>query len=145
MFRRFPDDSPGDGGHLQMGFAAQIDVTTSREFKIAGAIGPCSSLKKMGPNVAETEIGSGGTSAWSMGGVDPSTTLAIYFEITNSNANPLPAHKRRYIQFVTQYQHANGTNFVSFRDRSASGAAERDGEGDAKANPRTGSASKTPT
>ena len=108
MFRRFPDDSPGDGGHLQMGFAAQIDVTTSREFKIAGAIGSCSSLKKMGPNVAETEIGTGGTSAWSMGGVDPSTTLAVYFEITNSNANPLPAHKRRYIQFVTQYQHANG-------------------------------------
>uniref|UniRef100_A0A7S2W7G0 Protein transport protein SEC23 n=1 Tax=Rhizochromulina marina TaxID=1034831 RepID=A0A7S2W7G0_9STRA len=108
VFRRYPDELPTDGGQLQMGFAATLEVTTSREFKIAGAIGPCSSLKKTGPNVAETEIGVGGTSAWSMGGIDPSTTVAVYFEVTNSSQNPLPAHKRRFIQFITTYQHANG-------------------------------------
>ncbi|CAN0479275.1 unnamed protein product [Hapterophycus canaliculatus] len=32
-------------------------VLTSREFKVAGAIGPCSSLEKKNANVAETEIG----------------------------------------------------------------------------------------
>ena len=40
--------------------------------------------------------------------MDPCTTLAVYFEITNSNANPLPPQKRRFIQFVTTYQHSNG-------------------------------------
>ena len=107
VFRRFPEESP-NSGQLQMGFAATVEVKTSREFKIAGAIGACSPLKKTGPSVAEAEIGVGGTSAWSMGGVDPSSTLAIYFEITNSNANPLPQTRRRYIQFITTYQHANG-------------------------------------
>lgn len=108
VFRRFPDDAASDGGQLQMGFGATVEVKTSNEFKVAGAIGPCSSLKKGGPSVAETEIGVGGTTSWTMGGVDPSSTLAVYFEITNSNSNPLPAQKRRYIQFITMYLHANG-------------------------------------
>mmetsp|Transcript_3147 Transcript_3147/g.4293 ORF Transcript_3147/g.4293 Transcript_3147/m.4293 type:complete len:766 (-) Transcript_3147:258-2555(-) len=108
VFRRFPDDAASDGGQLQMGFGATVEVKTSREFKVAGAIGPCSSLKKGGPNVSETEIGVGGTTSWTIGGVDPSTTLAVYFEITNSNANPLPSQKRRYIQFLSMYLHSNG-------------------------------------
>ena len=91
-----------------MGFAAQLECLTSREFKVAGAIGPCNSLNKNGPNVAETPIGCGGTNAWSIGGIDSTTTLAIYFEITNSASNPLPSHKRRFIQFVTKYQHSSG-------------------------------------
>jgi len=111
MFVRFPvtdDTPPSDRGHLCMGFAAHLEVSTSREFKIAGAIGPCSSLKKAGSNVAETEIGVGGTCAWSLGGIDPNTSIGIYFEITNSNANPLNANKRHYIQLITTYQHASG-------------------------------------
>ena len=46
-------------GHLQMGFGGNIEVLHSREFKIAGAIGPCASLKKSGQSVSETEIGIG--------------------------------------------------------------------------------------
>jgi protein transport protein SEC23 len=46
-------------GPLQMGFAGQIELLHSREFKTAGAIGPCASLKKGGPSVAENEIGIG--------------------------------------------------------------------------------------
>ncbi len=83
-------------------------MLTSREFKVAGAIGPCSSLRKLGGNVAETAIGEGGTNAWSLGGVDPSVTLAVYFEVTNAANNPLPPTKRRYLQFLTSYQHASG-------------------------------------
>ena len=45
-------------------------VLTSREFKVAGAIGPCSSLKKMAPNVAETAIGEGGKEKGREGGKD---------------------------------------------------------------------------
>ena len=32
-----------------------------------------------------------------MGGVDPGTTIAFFFEVTNTAATPLPAHKRRYV------------------------------------------------
>jgi protein transport protein SEC23 len=49
----------GVPAHLQMGFGGQIEVIHSREFKIAGAVGPCASLKKGGQTVAETEIGVG--------------------------------------------------------------------------------------
>jgi protein transport protein SEC23 len=109
VFRRNPDDAAVDAGELLMGFGATVEVKTSREFKVAGAIGPCSSLKKGGPSVSETEIGVGGTSAWALGGVDPATTLAVYFEVTNADANAkLAAGKRRFIQFMTSYQHANG-------------------------------------
>jgi protein transport protein SEC23 len=108
VFRRHADDVPGDGGHLQMGFGATLEVLTSREFKVAGAIGPMSSLHKKGPNVGETEIGLGGTYAWSLGGITANTTVAVYFDISNNGQTPLPPHKRRYIQFVTQFQHPSG-------------------------------------
>ena len=58
VFERAPVAADGSS-HLQMGFGGQIEVLHSREFKIAGAIGPCASLKKTGPHVAETEIGVG--------------------------------------------------------------------------------------
>lgn len=103
------DNSEGEGnGPLNMGFGGQIEVIHSREFKIAGAIGPCASLKKVTPSVAETEMGIGGTSAWYLGGVDPATTIAFFFEVTNTNATPLPPQKRRYIQYLTSYQSATG-------------------------------------
>ena len=65
VFERQPDaNNPtggagGAGNQLQMGFGGQIEVIHSREFKIAGAIGPCASLKKAGPTVSENEIGVG--------------------------------------------------------------------------------------
>ncbi len=74
-----------------------------------GAIGPCTSLKKANACVAETEMGEGGTYAWSLGGIDPSTTLALYFEIANASATAAPAASRRHhLQIVTKYQHSNG-------------------------------------
>mmetsp|Transcript_22037 Transcript_22037/g.67657 ORF Transcript_22037/g.67657 Transcript_22037/m.67657 type:complete len:777 (-) Transcript_22037:16-2346(-) len=108
VFRRHDEGVQGEGGHMQMGFAGQIQIYTSREIKISGAIGPCSSLKRPAPNVAEVEVGEGGTSVWSMGGLDPSTTIAFYFEVAASQTQALPAHKRRMIQFMTQYQHSSG-------------------------------------
>lgn len=88
---------------LQMGFAAQVEVMHSREFKLSGAIGSCASLKKAGPTVSENEVGIGGTSLWYMGGIDPTTTMAFFFDVTNTASTPLPPHKRRYVQFLTTY------------------------------------------
>lgn len=108
VFNRYPDEVPHDGGTMTMAFGCSLEVLTSREFKVSGAIGPVTSLCKSGPNVSELEIGKGGTTAWGLGGVDPNTTIAIYFDVTNPGNTPLSEGKRRYIQFLTKYQHASG-------------------------------------
>nr|XP_061798416.1 protein transport protein Sec23A isoform X3 [Nerophis lumbriciformis] len=95
-------------GSFKMAFAATLEVKTSREVKVSGAIGPCVSLNAKGPCVSENEIGSGGTCQWKMCGLDPSTTLALYFEVVNQHNAPIPQGGRGALQFVTQYQHASG-------------------------------------
>lgn len=49
-----------------------------------------------------------GTTSWYLGGIDPAATIAFFFDITNTSTAPLPAQKRRYIQFLTTYQASNG-------------------------------------
>ncbi|XP_077586906.1 protein transport protein Sec23A isoform X3 [Stigmatopora nigra] len=95
-------------GSFKMAFAATVEVKTSREVKVSGAIGPCVSLAAKGPCVSENEIGSGGTCQWKICGLDPSTTLALYFEVVNQHNAPIPQGGRGTLQFVTQYQHASG-------------------------------------
>jgi protein transport protein SEC23 len=58
--------------------------------------------------VSDLEVGKGGTSAWGIGGADPNTTVAVYFDVTNPGNTPLSENKRRYIQFLTKYQHSSG-------------------------------------
>uniref|UniRef100_A0A8C2WAN7 Protein transport protein SEC23 n=1 Tax=Cyclopterus lumpus TaxID=8103 RepID=A0A8C2WAN7_CYCLU len=53
------------------------------------------------------EMGIGGTSQWKVCGLNPSTTLGIYFEVVNQHNAPIPQGGRGAIQFVTQYQHSN--------------------------------------
>uniref|UniRef100_A0A3Q4GFF7 Protein transport protein SEC23 n=1 Tax=Neolamprologus brichardi TaxID=32507 RepID=A0A3Q4GFF7_NEOBR len=49
-----------------------------------------------------------GTCQWKVCGLDPSTTLALYFEVVNQHNAPIPQGGRGAIQFVTQYQHSSG-------------------------------------
>jgi protein transport protein SEC23 len=106
VFRRYDDAHP-DANHLLMGFSATLEVTTSRDYKISGAVGPCVSLRKGSPCVSETEIGEGGTYGWSLGGLDPTSTLAIIFDAGKEGSGAVPG-KRHYLQLVTYYQHSNG-------------------------------------
>jgi protein transport protein SEC23 len=108
VFNRFPDDIPQDGGLMEMAFGASLEVLTSREFKVAGSIGPITSLNKPGANVSELEVGKGGTNAWGLGGCDPNTTIAIYFDVSIPGNAPVSDGKRRYMQFLTKYQHSSG-------------------------------------
>lgn len=112
VFERAPENSSsyqdGSSPQLNMGFGSSIEVLHSREFKLSGAIGPGASLKKTGATVSETEIGIGGTSSWYLGGIDPSTTVAFFFDVTNTSTAPIPPHKRRYFQFLTTYQTSSG-------------------------------------
>jgi protein transport protein SEC23 len=106
VFNRFAEDVPQDGGQLQMTFNTSLEILTSNEFKVSGAIGPVTSLHKASANVSEITVGVGGTNAWSLGGADPNTTVAIYFDV--SNTGKVPEGKRRCIQFLTRYLHASG-------------------------------------
>jgi len=104
----FARDSTGQ--YLRMAFGAALEVLTSAEFKVCGAIGNCNSLGKKSANVAETEIGQGNTNAWSMGGIDEDTTLALYFEVTNqqSGQQQVQQGQQRHLQLLTSYQHSSG-------------------------------------
>jgi protein transport protein SEC23 len=100
-------------GQLRHGFQASIEIVTSREFKIAGVIGPVASLNKESSCVSsEMEVGIGGTCAWRICSIDPETTIAAYFEITNPHNNQIRNDQYRYVQFVTRYLHASGQHRV---------------------------------
>ncbi len=108
VFNRHPDDAPNDAGQMAMAFGASLEVFTSRECKVSGAIGPVTSFHKKASNIGDLEIGKGGTNCWGLGGVDPGTTIAIYFEVAVPGTTPVPQGKMRYIQFLTKYLHSNG-------------------------------------
>jgi len=93
---------------LRMSFGATLEVLTSNEFKVCGAIGNCSSLGKKSSNVGETEIGAGNTNAWAISGLDEEATLAVYFEVSNQANTPVQPGQQRFVQFMTSYQHASG-------------------------------------
>lgn len=103
--RVFTKDTKDD---FKTGFVASIEVKTSKELKVSGCIGNCISMEKKGPNVSETEIGIGNTTAWKVSGLDMSTTFAYFFEVANSHTAPVPQGGRGCIQFITQYQHPTG-------------------------------------
>ncbi|KAK3748819.1 hypothetical protein RRG08_065326 [Elysia crispata] len=99
-------------GEFKMAFGATLEIKTSRELKVSGAIGPCVSLGVKGPAVSDTEIGLGGTCQWKMCGLYPTTSLAVCFEVVNQHNAPIPQGGRGYIQFITQYQHSSGERRV---------------------------------
>ena len=63
------------GEYLRMCFGGTLEVLTSSEFKVCGAIGNVNSLAKKSASVGETEIGQGNTCAWSMGALDEANIL----------------------------------------------------------------------
>lgn len=97
---------------FKMAFGATLEVKTSRELKVSGAIGPSVSLGVKGQSVSDTEIGLGGTCQWKMCGLYPTTSLGIFFEVVNQHNAPIPQGGRGYLQFITQYQHSSGQRRV---------------------------------
>merc|ERR1719174_1291630 len=79
-----------DAGSMIMAFGATLEILTSRDFKVSGAIGAVTSMHKRAPNVSDVVVGVGETNIWSLGGIDNSTTVVIYFDVnpsSNSNKN----------------------------------------------------------
>jgi len=107
--RVFAKDSKGE---YKMAFNATLDIKCSREIKISGSIGTCVSANKKDQSVSEIEIGTGNTSSWKFCALNPSSTTATFFEVTNQHGAPIPQGGRGCLQYITTYQHANGQKRV---------------------------------
>ncbi|EFA84122.1 putative transport protein [Heterostelium album PN500] len=97
---------------FNMGYNADIQISTSRYLKVCGAIGHLSSLNVQSPNVSENEIGIGGTSSWKVCGLDQNSTFAFYFEVANQHTNPIAPDQPGLIQFITTYQNSQGKRIL---------------------------------
>jgi protein transport protein SEC23 len=58
-----------------------------------------------GPAVADTSIGEGNTTAWKMCGLDKSTCLTVFFDLSSSDQSNAPGtvNPQLYLQFLTRY------------------------------------------
>ncbi|CAO2147389.1 unnamed protein product [Urochloa humidicola] len=101
-----------EGGEQSLGlsFNGTIEINCSKDIKVQGIIGPCTSLEKKGALCADTVVGQGNTTAWKMCGLDRNTSLTVFFDVSPSERSSQPGHQNPhlYIQFVTSYQHPEG-------------------------------------
>lgn len=98
-------------GNLLMGFNATFDVLTSKELKVSGVVGHCVSTNRKLANVADTEIGIGGTSQWRVCSITPAHTYGVFFEVPSNTVQPTPVNEQlphAVVQFLTHYQHSSG-------------------------------------
>ncbi|KAH0893821.1 hypothetical protein HID58_056250 [Brassica napus] len=98
---------------LGLCFNGSLEINCSKDIKIQGVIGPCSSLEKKGPSVADTVIGEGNTNAWKLCGLDKSTCLTVFFDLYSTGSNaPGTVNPQFYLQFVTSYQNPEGQTLI---------------------------------
>ncbi|XP_002517022.2 protein transport protein sec23-1 [Ricinus communis] len=97
--------SCNEEGNLKMYFDAIIEVVTTNDVKICGALGPCVSLRQKNGLVSDRETGEGGTYIWKLGTLTNKTCIAFFFEVGDEQkAHPGSAF---FIQFITRYRHGN--------------------------------------
>ncbi|CAH9049940.1 unnamed protein product [Cuscuta epithymum] len=101
-----------ENGELSLGlsFNGRLEIICSKDIKVQGIIGPCTSLEKKGPAVANTVIGEGNTIAWKMCGLDKTTCFTVFFDVSSSDKPDLSVdtNQELYIQFLTSYQSSDG-------------------------------------
>ncbi|OIV98474.1 hypothetical protein TanjilG_16801 [Lupinus angustifolius] len=99
---------------LGLCFNGTLEINCSKEIKIQGIIGPCTSLEKKGPSVADTVIGEGNTTAWKMCGLDKSTCLTVMFDLSSNDRSNTPGavNPQLYLQFLTSYQGPDGQSVL---------------------------------
>ncbi|KAL6954204.1 Protein transport protein S23 G [Sarracenia purpurea var. burkii] len=92
-------------GNLNMCFDATIEIVTTKDVKICGALGPCVSLRRKNGTVSEKEIGEGDTNMWKLATLTNKTCIAFFFQVGDErNIQPNSAF---FIQFITRYRHGN--------------------------------------
>ncbi|CAH8323176.1 unnamed protein product [Eruca vesicaria subsp. sativa] len=102
IFRRDAD------GNLNMCFDVTLEVVTTKDIKICGALGPVVSLRRKNDIVSDTEIGEGGTYTWKTSTATNKTCVSFFFQVSNEqNRKPKPG-SAFFIQFITRYRYGNG-------------------------------------
>lgn len=92
-------------GHLKMFLDATIQIVTTKDVKICGALGPCVSLQKRNDLVSNHEIGEGGTNMWKSSALTNKTCFAFFFQV--SDEQKIEPGSAFFIQFITQYRYGN--------------------------------------
>lgn len=96
------------GIFLNSGSNATMAYNASSHLKMAGCVGPCSSLNVSNSLVstnATNLIGIDKTVQWKICGLFPTTTFAFFFDILNSKTEPIQSNEVCYVQFTTKYRH----------------------------------------
>lgn len=94
--------SRDDEGNLKMYFDATIEVVTTKDLKVCGALGPCVSLNKKNDLVSDNEIGKGGTYSWKMSTLTSKTCIAFFFQVSDE---PKAQPGAFFIQFIIRYRY----------------------------------------
>ena len=112
------------------GTDCSVSMLGTKNFKVAGCIGPCTSTNNRNniDLISDKPIGNGSTTEWKVCGVLPSTTLAFFIDISASKADPVPNGSTAVLQFQTQYRHVQSgemrlrvtTYAVKFADLTSS-------------------------
>ncbi|XP_028092675.1 protein transport protein SEC23-like [Camellia sinensis] len=92
-------------GNLKRCFDVTIEIVTTKDVKICGALGSCVSLRKKNSSVSEKEIGEGGTNIWKLGTLTNRTCIAFFFQV--SDEQKVQPSFAFFIQFITRYRHGN--------------------------------------
>ena len=102
-------EAAGRPGVSNMFFDVILEVQTSAETKIAGAVGPARSISKPSGCVsADVEVGESKTCAWSTSVIDETTTFAVYFDAGEEGCGGATAGGNRYYQFITSFVDSAG-------------------------------------
>ena len=112
--------SPNEYGESQFGLNATLEVKC-KNVKVRGLIGHATALhlnkgktldgahNKISFHTEEKgkKIGLGGTNCWKLGSVSTHSSYAVYFEMVDH-----PIGDYSVIQFITSYQHPDGTQHI---------------------------------
>lgn len=94
-----------DEGNLKLCFDATIEIITTKDVKICGALGPCISLQKKNSSVSNNEIGQGRTYMWKLGTLTNKTCIAFFFAVRSKQK--IQPNSVFFIQFITRYRYGN--------------------------------------
>ncbi|KAL2907111.1 Protein transport protein SEC23 [Bienertia sinuspersici] len=92
-----------NNGNLKMCFDASIEVVTTNDVRICGALGPCVSLRKRNSLVSDNEIGEGSTNTWKLCSLTNKTCIAFFFEVNDTQK--IEPGSAFFIQFITRYRY----------------------------------------
>ncbi|CAM9003272.1 unnamed protein product [Rhodiola kirilowii] len=95
-----------EDGILKMSFDATIELVSTRDLKICGALGPCVSLHKRNNLVSDKEIGEAGTYIWKIGTLTKKTCFAFFFQV-NTGEKKIQSGSAFFLQFITRYRYGN--------------------------------------